>query len=119
MYQEWPDQMFLIVNFVFPHDDPFGRRGGSRAEGDPPPMVVGRSNGSLAGSARCTRCVGGFLLLPWNALRGSVTWVLTSVTRMYSHNIQKKNFHTNFFECHALTLAIEAKRSGCRRLSLM
>ena len=43
VYQKWPDQIFPIVNFVFPHIGHFGLGGAG------PPMVVGRSNERLAG----------------------------------------------------------------------
>ena len=40
MYQKWPDQIFPIVNFVFPHYGHFGLGRGGRGGGDPPPWFL-------------------------------------------------------------------------------
>ena len=48
MYQKWPNKIFPIINFVFPHEFPM--KGGSE-EGYPPPMAYGHSNTSLPWAA--------------------------------------------------------------------
>ena len=50
VYHKRPDQIFPMVSSIFSHDGHFGlgRGGVSRGGGGAPPMVVGRSNVSLA-----------------------------------------------------------------------
>ena len=42
VYQKWPDQIFLIVHFVFSHDGHFGLGSGEGVlgEGSPPPWFL-------------------------------------------------------------------------------
>ena len=38
VYQNWPDQIFPMVNFVFSRDGPFGLEGGGSRGAPPPPL---------------------------------------------------------------------------------
>ena len=49
VYQKWPDQIFPIAKFVFPHECHFGLGGGGGAT-PPPPTVYGHSNTCLRGA---------------------------------------------------------------------
>ena len=40
VYQQWPDQMFPMVNFVFSHDGHFGLEGGGGGPGGQPPFLL-------------------------------------------------------------------------------
>ena len=51
VHQKWPNQIFALVNFVFPHCGHYGLEGGGgrpgRGVSPPPPAVYGHSNTSL------------------------------------------------------------------------
>ena len=49
VYQQWPDQIFPIINFVFSHYGHFGlgRGGGGFGGGVPPPLVFNDSKEAL------------------------------------------------------------------------
>ena len=50
VYQKWPDQIFPLVNFVFPRNGHFGLgRGGGGLGGGPPPLVFNYSKEALGG----------------------------------------------------------------------